>query len=224
MPGPQPRGPIPQRPPRTPRGPFTQFDLALPSVSNIAFSAPGWIFEMKYDGHRCLSSRFESVQMISIEGRDIAEYFPQLVAELQRLPAGTVLDGELLMVDEEGRPEYDRLLGQTAIARSGAVRGMEHQPATLVCWDILMWGGEDLRAHPLLARKAALGDLIRGMERIWYAGHVEEAGRKMYDEAEFLGLEGIVAKRADSRYTAGRTKDWLVIDTPTGLERENGWR
>ena len=203
------------------RGPITHIDLAQPTVKVHPFSEPGWIFEMKYDGHRCLLSRFETPQMISRDGWEMSRVFQELRNELEDLPLGTVIDGELLMVDQDGFPEFNRLLGRAAISPPGSVaRGYRRQPAALVCWDLLMLGGEDFRSVPLLERKAALKEVLRGMERVWYAGHVAAEGERMFAEARFLELEGIVAKRAGSFYAGGCTPNWIAIKTPIGIALE----
>ncbi len=200
------------------KGPFTPADLALPESAGHPFTDRAWVFEIQYDGHRCMVSRFDTPQMVTRDGWEMSHVFPGLIAELDRLPARTVLDGELLMVDTDGFPDHDRLLGRQALAPGHAVAcGYSRQPAALVCWDLLMLAGQDLRPLPLLERKAALKDVLRGMERIWYAGHLEEHGERMYAEARFLELEGIVAKRAQSSYPSGRTSDWVQVKTPIGV-------
>jgi bifunctional non-homologous end joining protein LigD len=204
------------------RGPITHVDLAQPTAKWHPFSEPGWIFEMKYDGHRCLISRFDTPQMISRDGWEMSRVFQGLRDELERLPPRTVIDGELLMVDQDGFPEFNRLIGRSAISPPGSIaRGYSRQPAALVCWDLLMLAGEDLRDRPLLERKSALKEVLRGMERVWYAGHVVQEGERMFAEAKFLDLEGIVAKRAGSIYTRGLTPNWVVIKTPLGIAIEN---
>jgi bifunctional non-homologous end joining protein LigD len=155
--------------------------------------------------------------MFSRQGWDMSHAFPELINELNELPKGTAIDGELLMFDEDGRPERNRLLGLPALSRPGSVvRAVRSKAATIVCWDLLMLNGRDLRTHPLLERKAALHKLIRSHRSIQYAGHVADAGERMFAEAQFLSLEGIVAKRAQSLYVAGQTRDWLKIRTAAG--------
>ncbi len=147
--------------------------------------------------------------------------FPELIRELERLPPATVLDGELVMLDERGHPQFDELLGRSAVSRPQTVaRAARERPATIVAWDILMYAGLDVRHLPLIERKVILKRALRGLHRVCYATHVEGHGEAMYEQAVIEELEGIVAKRADSPYTAGRTKHWIKVKTPSGRERE----
>jgi ATP-dependent DNA ligase len=158
---------------------------------------------------------------VSLQGWNMSHAFPELVGELDRLPSGTAIDGELLMADEDGCPQFDRLLGLPAVSRPGSVaRASRRQPPTIACWDILMLAGRDLRKMPLIERKAVLSEVLRGRKRIRYAEHVVESGERMFAEAEFLALEGIVAKRMASSYVAGVTPDWLKIRTSMGKAME----
>jgi bifunctional non-homologous end joining protein LigD len=147
--------------------------------------------------------------------------FPELVMDIERLPPGTAIDGELVMLDEHGHPQFDRLLGRTAISRPDVIRrASRERPGAIVAWDVLAYAGEDCRPLPLLERKRILQRALKDLNRITYAGHMETDGQLMYDAAVALALEGVVAKRADSPYTAGRTTDWVKIKTPIGRERE----
>ncbi len=83
-----------------------------------------------------------------------------------------------------------------------------------------MLAGMDVRDRPLIERKKLLQRTLRGMARICFATHVEGHGEAMYAQAVAEELAGIVAKRADSPYIAGRTRDWVKIKTPIGRERE----
>jgi ATP-dependent DNA ligase len=205
-------------------GPFllSCTDLALLESRARPFSRPGWIFELKYDGYRCLAvNAGGTVQMISKRGRDMSRAFPELVAELSKLPEDTAVDGELVLLDGRGHPQFEGLLGRSAVTRPEAIaRASRERPATLVCWDLLMLAGEDLRWLPLLKRKTALKRALRGMDRVTFASHVASEGESLYAQAVAHELEGIVAKRADSRYKAGRTADWIKIKTPVGKARE----
>ena len=186
------------------------------------FSAPGWIFELKYDGYRCLARHdVNEPQMISRQGWNMTRAFPELTIELETLPEHTAIDGELVMLDENGRSQFDELMGRAAVSRKDSVaRAARTRPAAIFAWDILMYAGEDLRNLSLVTPKDALDVALAGLHRVKMAAHVHQAGERLFREAEFLELEGIVAKRADSPYTAGRTSDWLKIKTPIGRERE----
>lgn len=147
--------------------------------------------------------------------------FPELTSELATLPEGTAIDGELVMLDQNGHPQFDELMGRAAVSRRDSVaRASRLRPGAIFAWDLLMYAGEDMRNLPLVVRKDALEVALAGLHRIKIAAHVHQAGELLYKKAEFLELEGIVAKRADSPYKAGRTSDWIKIKTPIGRARE----
>ena len=77
-----------------------------------------------------------------------------------------------------------------------------------------------MRDLPLVIRKESLEEALLGLHRIHMAAHVDTKGERLYEEAKFLDLEGIVAKRAHSAYVAGRSANWIKIKTPIGRERE----
>jgi bifunctional non-homologous end joining protein LigD len=188
---------------------LSHHDLALPEAGGRPFSTRGWVFELKYDGYRCLGRRFGSAQMVARDGRDLSSAFPEVVRDLDRLPPDSAIDGELVVLDAQGRPEFDALL-----ARSAA--GLDERPATFVAWDILMLAGKDLRGLTLLQRKTTLKRALHGLPRINYMSHVPIIGKTMHAQAVAEGFEGIVAKRSDSVYTAGPTADWVKIEGPGG--------
>jgi bifunctional non-homologous end joining protein LigD len=195
--------------------------LALPDTRARPFSAAGWVFELQYDGYRCLAANTHGyAQLQSREGRDLSRAFPEIIEALEQLPEDTVIDGELVMLDDIGRPQYERLLGRAGIQRPESITHAAHaRPATFFAWDILLFDGKDLRRFPLLARKVALEAALAGLKRFQAASHVPEHGERLFAEAVFLELEGIVGKRVESRYSAGRTADWVKIKTPAGRER-----
>lgn len=85
-----------------------------------------------------------------------------------------------------------------------------------MAFDLLWLEGRDMRGLPLLKRKAALKKLLRGLEHIRYVDHIGEEGVRFFEQAEKLGLEGIVAKRADATYPRGRSPNWLKVKTAAG--------
>ncbi len=131
-------------------------------------------------------------------GLDATGAFPEVAAALDALPRGDfVLDGEVVVLDAEGRPRFQRL--------------QQRSQATLFAFDCLAAEGRDLRARPLLERKEALRRILRGQSAIRFVDHVPTDGLGFFDEVRALGLEGIVAKRADSPYVPGRSRDWRKI-------------
>jgi ATP-dependent DNA ligase len=91
-----------------------------------------------------------------------------------------------------------------------------YKPAAVFAFDLLQLRGKDLRALPLLKRKAALEKELKKAERVVYCKHVGESGEKLFLAADQLGLEGIIGKRADSPYPRGRTNLWVKVKTPHG--------
>jgi bifunctional non-homologous end joining protein LigD len=89
-------------------------------------------------------------------------------------------------------------------------------PAGIFAFDLLYWAGKDYRAVPLLKRKALLQRLVKPLRRICYCQHISENGERLFAEAERLGLEGIIAKKADSPYRRGPTPNWIKIKTTHG--------
>ena len=87
------------------------------------------------------------------------------------------------------------------------------KPAAVFAFDVLQLRGKDLRALPLLKRKAALEKELTRTERIVFCKHIGESGEKLFQAADQLGLEGVIGKRADSPYRAGRTPNWVKVKT-----------
>lgn len=156
--------------------------------------------------------------MLTRTGNDIAKRFPEIVADLKQLP-DVMLDGELVVCDERGHPQFARLSRRAHLHRPDSILSAARtDPAVLFAFDLLWLDGEDFRKRPLLERKDKLKDVLRHSKRVRYLDHIDTEGEKLFAAAEELGLEGIVAKRADSPYRAGRTHDWMKIKTEAGRE------
>jgi bifunctional non-homologous end joining protein LigD len=173
------------------------------------FAREGWIFEIKYDGFRMLAGRDRGRARLRYRsGIDATAAFPEIAAALDRLPSGNfILDGEVVVLDAEGRPRFQRLQQRFQARGAEATRAAAAHPATLFAFDCLAAGGRDLRARPLLERKEALRRVLRGRSAIRFVDHVATDGLGFYAEVRGLGLEGIVAKRADAPYVPGRSRD-----------------
>ena len=178
------------------------------------FSAAGWLFEIKYDGFRALAVRdSQGPRLIYRSGRDATSLFPELTRALAALPyRRLLLDGEIVVLADDGRPSFGRLQQRGQLTRRPDVeRAALAHPAAFFAFDLLAWEELDLRSLPLLRRKEVLARLLPQAGPLRYADHVPERGEELYQEVTRLGLEGLVAKRADSPYRGGRTADWRKI-------------
>ena len=178
------------------------------------FTKPGWLFELKLDGYRVRAGREENeARLVTRNGHDIAAGFPEIARALMALPyEGLVLDGELVVPDEAGRPSFQRLQNRARVGRALDVRrAAVESPGVLYVFDLLAFEGYDVRPLPLEKRKALLERIVPGVGPIKYIEHFEKNGEALYEQVVKLGLEGIVAKKADSPYRAGRSPNWFKI-------------
>src|SRR2546430_1771889 len=126
--------------------------------------------------------------------------------------SGLTVDGELVVPDEAGRPSFQRLQNRAKVSRALDVRrGAVESPAVLYVFDVLAFGGYDLRPLPLERRKPLLEQIVPRVGPIKYLSHFEKDGEALYEQVVKLGLEGVVAKKADSPYRTGRSPNWLKI-------------
>ena len=180
-----------------------QCQLMLAGIAPKPFSAPGWIFEIKYDGYRALGSRVHGqASLRSRGGEEMAETFPEIARAVAALPyERVVIDGELVVLNEEGHPSFHALQRRGQSRRPlDAERGARETPATFFAFDLLAVEGFDLRNRPLLERKALLRRVLPPSGPIRYCDHIEELGLEAFERIREMGLEGLVAKRADSLY------------------------
>jgi bifunctional non-homologous end joining protein LigD len=178
------------------------------------FSRPGWLFEVKYDGYRCIAERHgESAELRSRRGRDLSHTFPELVHALGTLPVEHfVLDGEIVASDAEGRPVFQRLQQRAQLQSSRDVeRAALEIPVVLFAFDLLAFEDYDLRGLALSVRKSILEELLPKRGPLRYSAHFEERGEAVYEEITRRRLEGMVAKKADSSYVSRRSADWRKI-------------
>jgi bifunctional non-homologous end joining protein LigD len=183
----------------------------LATAIDEAFDDPKWLFELKWDGYRALTTidRDGGVSIVSRNGNDFTEKFP----ELQTLGAAfkerpLIIDGEIVVIGSDGHASFSALQERLdRFGRSAPQKGA----VTYVVFDLLYGNGRDLRAEPLVERKAALEALLTGKGPIMYSKHVVKNGKELYRLAEAQGLEGIVGKRAASAYVSRRSKDWVKL-------------
>ncbi len=169
-----------------------------------AFDDPAWVFEIKWDGYRAIAELDGSnSKLYSRNGLLFDKAYPKVFEALTKIKKKAVLDGEIVVYDKSGKPSFQAI--QNYNARQNA-------PIQFQVFDCLMLDGKDLTAKPLIERKALLQKFLPESEIIRYCEHIQEEGTTLYAHASKMGLEGIIAKKADSRYVVGkRTKDWLKI-------------
>lgn len=177
----------------------------LATLTDGPFDDPGWIFEDKYDGFRMVA-KIESgkVTLYSRNGQVISRNYIEVAQALEGVKGDAVIDGELVALDENGVSHFQLL--QNALRR---------QAKLLYCaFDLMFQDGEDLRALPLIERKKRLKAILPKHRLVAFSRHRKTFGTKFFEEAGRKGLEGIMAKRASSKYLSGaRTDDWLKIKT-----------
>jgi ATP-dependent DNA ligase len=173
---------------------------------------PRWRYEPKLDGFRgLLQHTATGVCLFSRNGNDLARAFPELAAAGLALPVATTVDGEIIIRDLDGASDFTRLQLRLRLGPRRAVQASCKHRASFVAFDLLELAGDDLRGRPLQLRRleleqlfaAELTDLKLGLQ----TDNVEVAQRWLEREVHF---EGVVAKRADGRYCAGR-RDWIKV-------------
>lgn len=179
-------------------------DLVMRAAHKSApFSRRGWLFEIKFDGYRIIAYKHgEMVILRTKSGRDVTNEYPSIAQYVRELPGKQfILDGELTVVDQHGRTRLDLM------------RRKRHS-GHLVYWvfDLLELEGTDLRSLPLRERKKHLARLLRkSPEYVRYVSHVEEKGEELFEKVCALGLEGLMAKRANAQYVLGTSDAWVKM-------------
>ena len=183
----------------------------LATTVDVAFDDPQWLYELKWDGYRAIVTidRDGNVGIASRNGNDFTKKFPELTALAEAFnERPIVVDGEIVVLDEKGRPSFSAL--QERLDRFGR-SAPQKAPVTYVAFDLLYGNGRDLRTEPLEKRKAALEAIVTGRGPVMFSKHVVGTGIQLFALAHERGLEGIVAKRRDSTYQERRSRDWLKV-------------
>ena len=180
------------------------FDFCIPTRSTSVPATPDWLHEVKYDGYRLRLERDgDRVRLITKGGYNWTERYPWIVeAALKNRNKQFVIDGEAVV------------LGVDSIADFAALHSRKHEDEVqLYAFDILALDGDDLRGLPLSMRKTNLARLLaRRPDGIFVAPFEEgEIGPDLFQAACRMGLEGLVWKRRDRPYQAGRSKHWVKV-------------
>jgi bifunctional non-homologous end joining protein LigD len=192
--------------------------LALrPMLATRTESLPtgaGWAFEAKWDGIRALVLvRDGELRITSRLGNDLSGRYPELLGLVDALAGHTVLlDGEIVAFDDRGRPSFQELQRRMHVTSPTMIARLATEvPAAFIAFDVLWEDGEDLTGLAYRERRARLEALgVDGPS--WQTPAVVDDGPAMFAASQRLGLEGVVAKRVDSRYEPGRrSRAWLKI-------------
>lgn len=176
------------------------------TLTDKPFDKPDWIYEVKWDGYRALAYLNNGkVELRSRNNNSYNEKFYPVYEALKEWPIKAVIDGEIVVVDEKGLSAFSKLEGWQAV---------EDGQLEYYVFDILWLNGIDLMGFPLLERREILQQLVPENDIIRFSESFAANGTEFFKSAEQLGIEGIVAKQANSIYRPDvRTKDWLKIKT-----------
>ncbi|HEV2954315.1 MAG TPA: hypothetical protein VG015_09505 [Candidatus Dormibacteraeota bacterium] len=186
----------------------------LSSMTGAPFAAPEYLFEVKWSGRRCLLIKDPTGTVRLQDGAlgDLTNSFPELAEAAADLEPGTILDGELVVTDSEGRPKEGLILAR--MHGHGSDR-----PTAFLAFDILYSANKPLLRQPLIRRKARLRRAVPEGKHLLVPDHIEADGVELFDACLEKGLEGIVAKHLQSPYVPGqRSPFWLTVDA---VQRED---
>jgi bifunctional non-homologous end joining protein LigD len=186
-----------------------------------AFDSPDWMWEPKLDGYRALAFiTGTGVKLRSRRGLDLTASFPRLAGELARQAvSGMILDGEIVAFDAAGRPSFNALQNRvqlkTARERDAADRSA---PVAYYCFDLLHFAGVNLRGAPYRDRRRYLAQCLLPSPLVRLT-HAQDEGVALYQAALAGGFEGVIGKRKDARYEAGRrSPSWLKVKPTSGAD------
>nr|WP_067060000.1 non-homologous end-joining DNA ligase [Mucilaginibacter sp. L294] len=187
----------------------------LCTLTKEVINDPDYLYEVKWDGYRIVSfAEKGKVRMASRSGLDYTKKYPNIARALKDLGHDVIMDGEVVVFNEEGKPDFDAVQKYNGLT----------SPINYCVFDLLWLDGHDLMDFPLTNRKELLKSLVKGHPIFQYSESFEE-GQKLYENMVERNLEGVVAKLKDSTYNQGeRGSRWLK--TPTRKRQEfviGGW-
>ena len=173
-----------------------------------------WLFEVKWDGVRAICFiEQEAVRMVSRTGHSCEKQYPELSVIPHYIAAGqAILDGEIAALDEKGAARFELIQPRIAQSDPNAVSHMARsRPVVYFAFDLLYLNGYDLRQVALIERKQLLESILTPTAVLRYSEHFPGAGDAMLQAARETGIEGLMAKRANSRYESRRSNEWIKL-------------
>jgi bifunctional non-homologous end joining protein LigD len=189
-------------------------EAMLAEPSDTAFTRDGWLFELKLDGYRLIASKSHGeALLLTRNGNDYTAVFPEIARAVKALPFDHIIvDGEVVVMDSEGKPSFARLQQRGRLSSPVEIgHAAVELPSTFYAFDILAFEQYDLRPLSLATRKRLLLQALPKLGAVRALDHIEREGELFMKQVVAIGLEGIIAKRADAAYRGGRTDNWLKI-------------
>ncbi|HJY23721.1 MAG TPA: non-homologous end-joining DNA ligase, partial [Hanamia sp.] len=176
----------------------------LAKETEKSFDDKNWLFEIKWDGYRAITEKRENeILLYSRNGISFQQTYPIVVDQLKHIKADTVLDGEIVVLNDKGQPDFQLLQHYSE---------NQERPIQYQIFDLLELNGQNTTSLSLIERKELLQKIIPENEVIKYSDHIVEKGKSFFTVSEENGLEGILAKKMDSKYYPGkRSSEWLKI-------------
>lgn len=183
----------------------------LATAIDQPFTDKDWLFELKLDGYRAIAEiSKKEVLLYSRGGLSLAPVYPPIPEALKKIKTEAVFDGEIVLLNKAGKPDFQKLQNYE-----------ENRQYELVYYvfDLLSREGKDLTGEPLTERKKQLEKMLDSTGPVRYCSHIETRGEDFFKAVKKDKLEGIMAKKKDSRYKPGvRTRDWLKIKNQQSQE------
>lgn len=178
----------------------------LATLTDAPFSDDGWLYEIKWDGYRAVAEIANGrVKLYSRNGEDFTKLYPEVTAELATLSHDMVVDGEIVCLDQEGKPDFGALQTYDPKQDSSPIYHL---------FDLVWLDGYNLSSLPLEARKSVLQKVMPDLPLLRFSDHIVGRGEDFFKSATGQNLEGVMAKKRDSEYLPGRrVKTWLKIKT-----------
>lgn len=175
----------------------------LATIQQDAFDDKDWIFEIKWDGYRAIAETGKDLRLYSRNGLSFLRLYPAVADALKKISEEAVLDGEIVVLNEENKPDFQRLQQYD---------NNHSLPIIYYVFDCLSYQGKSIAHRPLIERKEIARKVLGKNKIVRYSDHVREHGIEFFSKVRERDLEGMIAKRASSIYQPGkRSRDWLKI-------------
>lgn len=196
------------------------------TIAEEAFDNEDTLFQFKWDGVRILTYKYEDghIRLFNRRLNERTAQYPEIIEALDSLASGTVLDGEVVALGADGKPDFPRVLRRDLVRSPSKIKiAAAHVSVAYMVFDVLWLGGEAVHMRPLTQRLELLTSLPLPSGPVHLVESVPAAGKALFEAVKAEGLEGIVAKKASSAYRIGKkTDDWQKIKCLRSLDTVAG--